>query len=285
VVGRFRERGVRFVEDVSAVPEGAIVVFSAHGIPPQLKAEAEERGLQWIDATCPLVTKVHAEASRYARKGFQVLLVGHEDHQEVIGTRGEAPDATIVVESAEDARRIEVNDPDKIVYLTQTTLSTDDAADIIGALKARFPNITEPKSETICYATTNRQQAVRELAPGCDLVLVDDVGEVDWSWFESKSYSDKPAREMRVLVTAGASAPEDLVAGLVRKLIERYDGKLLLGEVIEEDVEFGMPLTLRKVLRARGHDLGLRKVRVRPPEVTEDVYGAVPLTLGGEPLG
>ena len=311
VVDRFRGRGVRFVESLEGLPRGAIVVFSAHGIPPQLKAEAEERGLQWIDATCPLVTKVHAEASRYARKGFQVLLVGHEDHQEVIGTRGEAPDATIVVESAEDARRIEVDDPDKIVYLTQTTLSTDDAADIIGALKARFPNITEPKSETICYATTNRQQAVRELASGCDLVLVvgsknssnsvrlteiaqnlgvpgvlvDDVGDVDWSWFESKSYSDKPATEMRVLVTAGASAPEDLVAGLVRKLIERYDGKLLLGEVIEEDVEFGMPLTLRKVLRARGHDLGLRKVRVRPPEVTEDVYGAVPLTLGGEPLG
>ena len=172
VVGRFRDRGVVFVEGVDEVPSGAILVFSAHGIPPSVRARARERGLHAIDATCPLVTKVHSEAVRYARQGYQILLIGHRNHQEVIGTTGEAPGATQVVERAEDIAGLTVVDPEKLVYLTQTTLSTDDAGVVIAALKEAFPAIKSPPSEDICYATTNRQQAVRVLAAEADLVLV-----------------------------------------------------------------------------------------------------------------
>jgi 4-hydroxy-3-methylbut-2-enyl diphosphate reductase len=172
VVGRFRDRGVVFVEDVAEVPEGQIVVFSAHGISPAVRSAAKERGLRTIDATCPLVTKVHSEAIRYARQGYQILLVGHANHQEVVGTRGEAPEAIQIVESPADIPELRIDDPEKLVYLTQTTLSTDDAAVIIDALKRAFPAIKAPPSEDICYATTNRQQAVRLIAPHVDAVLV-----------------------------------------------------------------------------------------------------------------
>ena len=172
VVDRFIRKGVTFVESLDEVPKGSIVVFSAHGISPAVRAEARSRGLTAIDATCPLVTKVHAEAVRYARQGYQILLVGHKDHQEVIGTLGEAPDATQVVESPEDIPHLQISDASKLVYLTQTTLSTDDATVIINALKAAFPNIKEPPSSDICYATTNRQHAVRTVGPECDATLV-----------------------------------------------------------------------------------------------------------------
>lgn len=297
VVGRFVGRGVRFVDDIAEVPEGAIVVFSAHGISPAVRQAAKARGLTAIDATCPLVTKVHAEAIRYARQGYQILLVGHRNHQEVVGTSGEAPDATQVVESPECIAGLRIRDPNKLVYLTQTTLSTDDAGVIIQALKKAFPNIKAPPSEDICYATTNRQMAVRQIAPECDLVLVvgsknssnsvrlteiaanvgtpgrllDDVTEIDWSWF--------PRGDETVLVTAGASAPEDLVAGLCRALLARFGGQIEQRDVFEEDVEFAQPGALRKIMTERGIDPESRRIRVQAPVVTQDAYGAVPLTV------
>jgi 4-hydroxy-3-methylbut-2-enyl diphosphate reductase len=172
VVGRLQGRGVVFVDKLSDVPRGEIVVFSAHGVSPAIRREAADRGLTAIDATCPLVTKVHSEAVRYARQGYQILLIGHRDHQEVIGTSGEAPDAIQIVESPDDIPRLTVRDPERLVYLTQTTLSTDDAGVIIRELKKAFPRIKEPPSSDICYATTNRQHAVREVATACDVVLV-----------------------------------------------------------------------------------------------------------------
>ncbi len=292
VVNRFRDRGVVFVEDVNEVPHGAIIVFSAHGIPPTVRDRANERELRVIDATCPLVTKVHREAIRYAKLGFQILLVGHEDHQEVIGTRGEAPDATQVVESPADIPKLRIDDPQKLVYLTQTTLSTDDAAVIIDALKAAFPDIKSPPSGDICYATTNRQHAVRKLAPMCDMTLVvgsenssnskrlteisanagtpgrliDDANQIDYSWFDSP--------DQTILITAGASAPEDLVAEVCRNLLERYDGTIQTCDVFEEDVYFAQPLGLKKMMRARDIDPKSRTIRVMKPTISATSYGS-----------
>jgi 4-hydroxy-3-methylbut-2-enyl diphosphate reductase len=301
VVDRFKSRGVVFVEDVAEIPEGSIVVFSAHGISPAVRAQADARGLTSIDATCPLVTKVHSEAIRYARKGFQILLVGHRNHQEVIGTKGEAPDATQVVESPADIPNLTIHDPDKLIYLTQTTLSTDDAAVIIDALKAAFPTIQAPPSDDICYATTNRQHAVRQLAPRADLVLVvgsthssnsvrlteiaanagtpgrllDDAAGLDESWLRNPDGSMIDA----VLITAGASAPEDLVADLCKTLVERFGAQIEVADVFEEDVEFGLPGTLKKAMRGKGIDPADRRIRVHAPEITAELYGAVPLTV------
>jgi len=300
VVERFEGRGVRFVECIDEIPEGSVVVFSAHGIPPSVREQAAARNLTAIDATCPLVTKVHSRAIRYARQGYQILLVGHEDHQEIIGTRGEAPDQTQVVESPGDIASLTIDDPDKLVYLTQTTLSTDDAAVIIDALKEAFPNIKAPPSEDICYATTNRQQAVRTVAPSCDLVLVvgsrnssnsvrlaeiaqnagtparriDDVGELDPSW-----YGD----DATILLTAGASAPEDLVAEICRHFVDRCGATLHLADIFEESVEFGLPLTLKKMMEGMGVDHADRRVTVEAPTITRGQYGAtaVPLTVSG----
>lgn len=298
VVGRFRDRGVVFVESVEEPPEGAILVFSAHGIPPRVRRRAAERGLHAIDATCPLVTKVHSEAVRYARQGFQILLVGHRDHQEVIGTSGEAPEATQVVESPGDIPGLTIRDPDKLVYLTQTTLSTDDAAVIIDALKRAFPSIKAPPSEDICYATTNRQQAVRQLAPEADLVLV--VGSVNSSnsvrLTEIAENVGTPARLLddasglrdewfdgveAVLVTAGASAPEDLVAGVCRAIVERHGATIESRDVFDEDMEFALPGNLRRMMKDRGVPNADRRIRVHKPVVTEALYGAVPLTVEG----
>jgi 4-hydroxy-3-methylbut-2-en-1-yl diphosphate reductase len=304
VVGRFRGRGVVFVNDLAEVPVGGdgggggeIVVFSAHGVSPQVRQQAAARNLTAIDATCPLVTKVHSEAVRYARQGYQILLIGHASHQEVIGTRGEAPEAIQVVERPEDIAGLKIHDADRLVYLTQTTLSTDDAAVIIGALKRAFPNIKEPPSSDICYATTNRQHAVRELAPECDVVLVvgsrnssnsvrlteisrsagtpahllDDVGELRDEWF--------PTGEETVLLTAGASAPEDLVAGICRALVEQYQGRIEQRDIFDEDVEFALPAALKRLLRAEGREVPAGGVRVFKPLVTQELYGAVPLTV------
>lgn len=298
VVGRFRGRGVVFVDDLAQVPTGAVVVFSAHGIPPEIRAEAERRGLIAIDATCPLVTKVHSEAVRYARKGYQILLIGHADHQEVIGTRGEAPEATLVVESPEHAETIEVADSEKLVYLTQTTLSTDDAGEIIRVLKRRFPHIHEPGEPDICYATTNRQHAVRQIAPEVDVVLVvgsrnssnsvrlteiarnvgtpayllDDASELREDWLPKGGDSS-------VLITAGASAPEDLVAGLCRTLLEKFGGTLEQWDVVDESVEFALPLALRRLMKAEGVEVGSGMVTVGSGFAEGELYGAVPLTV------
>jgi 4-hydroxy-3-methylbut-2-enyl diphosphate reductase len=277
VVERFRRRGVHFVDELDEVPIGSIVVFSAHGVSPLIRDVAERRKLTAIDATCPLVTKVHTEAIRYARKGYQILLIGHADHQEVVGTRGEAPDAIQVVESPEDIPNLRIADPDKLVFLTQTTLSMDDATVIIRALKEAFPNIKDPPSEDICYATTNRQSAVRAIAPDCDLVLVvgsrnssnslrlteiaeavgtparllDDMSELEASWFDGVD---------TVLVTAGASAPEDLVQGVILELIERYGGEVEQHDVQRESVEFGLPGTLKKFMWSRDIDPSGRRI-------------------------
>ncbi len=296
VVNRFRERGVAFVEDVADVPEGSFVVFSAHGISPAVRAAAAERNLKTIDATCPLVTKVHMEAIRYAKRGYQILLIGHADHQEVVGTRGEAPDATQVVESPDDIPGLRIDDPDKLVYLTQTTLSTDDAAVIIDALKRAFPNIHHPPTEDICYATTNRQHAVRELAPSCDLtlvvgspnssnskrlteisanvgtpgVLVDDVTQLNPAWFEGVE---------RILVTAGASAPEDLVQQLCRTLVEEHGATLEVASLVDESVEFNLPGSLRQEMKRRGIDPKDRTIPFGKVEISRELYGAVPITV------
>ncbi len=305
VVERLRAKGARFVEDLGGVPPGSVVVFSAHGVSPAVREEARARGLTAIDATCPLVTKVHSRAVRYARQGFQIVLIGHRDHQEVIGTMGEAPERTQVVESPADIPGLRVEDPEKLVYLTQTTLSTDDAAVIIAALKEAFPGIKEPPDEDICYATTNRQHAVRTIAPHCDLVVVvgsrnssnsvrlteiaenagtravriDDVGELDPAWY--------PRGDETILLTAGASAPEDLVSAICRHFVERHGATLHLADVFEESVEFGLPLSLKRLMLERGIDPGDRKVKVEAPVVTAEAYGAaaVALTVSAKGVG
>jgi 4-hydroxy-3-methylbut-2-en-1-yl diphosphate reductase len=279
VVQRFRDRGVTFVESIDEVPDGSMLVFSAHGVSPAVRLKARAKGLTAIDATCPLVMKVHAEAIRYAKRGWQILLVGHRDHQEVIGTRGEAPDAIQVVERPEDIPGLVIQDPEKLVYLTQTTLSIDDAEVVIRALKQAFPRIHEPPSSDICYATTNRQTAVRLIAPEADFVLVvgsknssnsvrlteiamnggtrsrliDDAGELDPAWFEGVG---------TVLVTSGASVPEDLVHGVIEALIDRFGGEVEQRDVSDERVEFGLPGTLRELMRGRGVDPDTRRIRI-----------------------
>ena len=264
VVDDFRDRGVVFVDDICEVPDGCVVVYSAHGISPAIRADARRRQLIEVDATCPLVIKVHNEVQRFAKDGFSILFIGHARHDEAIGTVGEAPDAITVVESVEDVQRIDVKNPDKIAYVTQTTLSLYDAQRIIDALKVRFPNIKAPPKEDICYATTNRQNAVAEVAPEVDLVLVigsrnssnsqrlvetahqagkaayliDDQSELDPEWFEGVE---------TVLITAGASAPEHLVQDLVARLQREHDADSEVRTVAEEDVSFAPPKSLRSL--------------------------------------
>jgi 4-hydroxy-3-methylbut-2-en-1-yl diphosphate reductase len=311
VVGRFERRGVEFVDDLDLVPHGEILVFSAHGVSPEIRRQAAARGLTSIDATCPLVTKVHSEAIRYARQGYQILLIGHKEHQEVVGTRGEAPDAMQVVESPADIPALKIHDPERLVYLTQTTLSTDDAAVIINALKAAFPRIKEPPSSDICYATTNRQHAVRQLAPECDLVLVvgstnssnsvrlteisqnvgtpayllDDVSELREEWFVPKDSKTQDQKTLTVLLTAGASAPEDLVAGICRELARRYQATLEARDIFEEDVEFALPVALKRAMREHGQEPPTGGIRVSKPILTPELYGAVPLTVSASSPG
>ncbi len=271
VVRRFEERGVTFVDGIDEVPSDSIVVFSAHGISPQVREEARKRRLTAIDATCPLVTKVHMEAIRYARDGYQILLIGHNGHDEVVGTVGEAPDAIQVVESPEHIPSLRIHNPNRLVYLTQTTLSLDDAEVIIHALRKAFPNIKAPPSDDICYATTNRQTAVRCIAPDCDLVLVvgsrnssnsvrlteiaqaagttayllDDMSELRREWFENVE---------SVLITSGASAPEDLVREILAELIDNHNASVQQYDVYDERIEFGLPQSLKELMRERGVD-------------------------------
>jgi 4-hydroxy-3-methylbut-2-enyl diphosphate reductase len=264
VVDDFRHRGVVFVDDVREVPDGSVVVYSAHGISPAVRAESNRRNLVEVDATCPLVIKVHNEVQRFAREGYSIVFIGHAKHDEAVGTVGEAPDAITVVESPEDVERLQVKNPQKIAYVTQTTLSVYDAQRIINALKARFPHIKAPPKEDICYATTNRQNAVAEVAPEVDLVLVigsrnssnsqrlvetaheagkaayliDDQTELDPTWFDGVE---------TVLITAGASAPEHLVQDLVARLVREHGAEAEVRTVAEEDVSFAPPKSLRSL--------------------------------------
>ncbi|HLY17264.1 MAG TPA: 4-hydroxy-3-methylbut-2-enyl diphosphate reductase [Bryobacteraceae bacterium] len=264
VVDELREAGAIFVEEIDEVPPGARAIFSAHGVAPEVRRQAAARGLEVIDATCPLVTKVHLEAVHFARKGYSVVLIGHSHHDEVIGTLGEVPDSSYLVETVEEVDRLRVPDPSRVRYLTQTTLSLDETRDIIERLKQRFPLIEGPPAQDICYATENRQMAVKGVARYCDLLLVvgsqnssnskrlvevsanlgvpahlvNDYTEVDAAWLN----------EVRnVAVTAGASAPENLVEQLVGFLRNRGFHRVEEVELVDEDVRFSLPAELTRV--------------------------------------
>ena len=264
VVDRFRREGVVFVDSPDEVPEGAHLLYSAHGVSPEIRRIADQRKLQTIDATCPLVTKVHLEAIRYAKQGYTILLIGHDGHDEVLGTMGEAPHAIKLVETPEDVDRLEIDDNAKLAYLTQTTLSVDDANRIIARLRARFPQIANPPKEDICYATQNRQEAVKLLSREADIVLVlgsrnssnsqrlaelskesgvqahliDGAADIDVDWFRG---------DETVLVTAGASAPELVVQDCIEFLRKRFGATVEPRVVREEEVHFPLPRELRLV--------------------------------------
>jgi 4-hydroxy-3-methylbut-2-enyl diphosphate reductase len=265
VVRELEERGAVFVENENDVPVGETVVFSAHGIAPSVLENSAARNLQTIDATCPLVAKVHVQARRYAADGYTVILIGHAGHEEVVGTMGEAPGAIVLVESVKDVAALPYGDKARLAYVTQTTLSVDETADVIRALRARFPSIHAPKKEDICYATSNRQWAVKEmlgeielllvvgsrnssnsnrlvetaLAGGVPSYLIDDASEIDHSWLDGVSV---------VGVTSGASAPEKLVAGVCDWFRARGVTEIVPHSLLEEDVEFRLPAELRREL-------------------------------------
>jgi 4-hydroxy-3-methylbut-2-en-1-yl diphosphate reductase len=268
VVEQLRERGAVFVDQETEVPEGETVVFSAHGVAPAVHRNAETRALRTIDATCPLVTKVHVEARKFAEQGYTIVLVGHAGHEEVEGTMGEAPESIVLIETEADVDELEVADPDRVAYISQTTLSVDETKAIIARLRERFPNITGPRTDDICYATTNRQAAVRQMARECDLVLVigsanssnsnrlvevardhgaeshliDSEAGVREEWLEGKRV---------VGITSGASAPEELVQRLVEFFRERGTEDVSEFEVVQEDVRFMLPREIRRELAAR----------------------------------
>ena len=265
VVDELRSRGAVFVESESEVPRDATVVFSAHGVAPSVIANARRRRLNTIDATCPLVTKVHVEAKKFAAEGYTIVLVGHEGHEEVEGTMGEAPDRIVLIESVEDVDRLEVEDPDRMAYISQTTLSVDETRAIINRLRERFPAIIGPRTDDICYATTNRQAAVKQLARECDLVLVigsrnssnsNRLVEVARECGCQSHLIDHPdhVREewlegMRVIgITSGASAPEELVQGLVGFFRDRGTREVRELEVVQEDVRFMLPKAIRQAM-------------------------------------
>jgi 4-hydroxy-3-methylbut-2-en-1-yl diphosphate reductase len=270
VVEQLRERGAVFVDELDeAVPEGALTVFSAHGVSPAVHADAAARKLQTIDATCPLVTKVHREALKFASDGYTIVLIGHSGHEEVEGTMGEAPDAIVLVETEADVDALEVPDPGKVAYVTQTTLSVDETLSIIARLKAKFPAIVGPRTDDICYATTNRQAAVKQMAPHCDLVLVigsrnssnsNRLVEVALEHGAPASYLIDNETEIRdewldgvevIGITSGASAPEELVDRLVAFLRERGVSDVQEFEVVQEDVRFMLPKTIRQAVAAQ----------------------------------
>jgi len=265
VVRELEKRGAIFVDQETEVPEGEMVVFSAHGVAPSVHANAAMRNLRTIDATCPLVTKVHVEARKFAADGYTIVLVGHEGHEEVEGTMGEAPERTVLVQTEADVDQLEVEDPERIAYITQTTLSVDETSSIIARLKEKFPHATGPKTDDICYATTNRQAAVKELAKHCDLVLVigstnssnsnrlvevarehgadsyliDNHLQVDTGWLDGVE---------TVGITSGASAPEELVEKLVNFFQERGASEVSELRTVNEDVRFMLPGEIRKEL-------------------------------------
>lgn len=263
VVERFRRLGAVFVNRVDEVPEGALLFYSAHGVSPEVRFQAAQRRLRTVDATCPLVTKVHREAIRFAREGYTIILIGHAGHDEVLGTMGEAPEAMVLVETEKDVDRLVVRDPTRVAYLTQTTLSVDEVSRIVDRLRQRFPAIVGPPRDDICYATQNRQAAVRELAQQADVVLVigsqnssnsrrlaeiarscgvpawliDDPSQLVPDWFHQGA---------TVVVTAGASAPESLVAECVQWLQDRFGATVESAAVRTENVHFPLPRELRQ---------------------------------------
>jgi 4-hydroxy-3-methylbut-2-enyl diphosphate reductase len=263
VVEGLENKGAIFVEELEEVPDDRPVIFSAHGVPKSVPAEAERRALLYVDATCPLVSKVHLEAERHYAQGHLILLIGHAGHPEVVGTMGQVPEgAVVLVETIEDARQIQVPDPNRVAFVTQTTLSVDDTQAIVAALRERFPNIAQPRKEDICYATTNRQEAVKSIAARCEIVfvvgapnssnskrlvevarsggaqrsfLVQSVADIDWHSLEGVQ---------TVGLTAGASAPESLVTGVIDAFKARYDVTLRLEETAVENVHFKLPRLL-----------------------------------------
>ena len=277
VVNELAEKGAIFVNEIEEVPAGQRVIYSAHGVSPAVREASKARGLKVIDATCPLVTKVHVEAVKFAKQGYSLVLVGHRDHDEIEGTLGEAPEATQVVSNVEEVEALSVPDPDRVAYLTQTTLSLDEARDIIHALKVKFPNIVGPHTQDICYATENRQVAVRNVAPGANLVLVvgstnssnsnrlvevsnnlgtqayliDNSAAIDPKWLEGVD---------SVAVTAGASAPEVLVEDVINYLQLNGYSSVEEVEVMPENVRFGLP---PEIIQAIGGAGGGQPVPVR----------------------
>jgi 4-hydroxy-3-methylbut-2-enyl diphosphate reductase len=268
VVAQLRERGAVFVEELDdSIPEGAVTVFSAHGVSPAVHADASRRGLRTIDATCPLVTKVHREALKFAGEGYTIVLIGHAGHEEVEGTMGEAPEHIVLVETEADVDALEVEDPTKVAYISQTTLSVDETRAIIARLREKFPGITGPRTDDICYATTNRQLAVKQMAEQCDLVLVigsqnssnsqrlvdvardygadahliDNEAQVRDEWLEGARV---------VGISSGASAPEELVRRLVEFFRARGVREVSEFEVLREDVRFMLPKTIRQAMAA-----------------------------------
>ncbi|MFT4294787.1 MAG: 4-hydroxy-3-methylbut-2-enyl diphosphate reductase [Micropruina sp.] len=267
VVEDLEARGAIFVEELDEVPEGSTVVFSAHGVSPAVHAEAAERSLKTIDATCPLVTKVHSEARRFANQGLQILLIGHAGHEEVEGTAGEAPEHITLVETPEDVADVEIGDPAKVAWLSQTTLSVDETWETVGKLREKFPQLIDPPSDDICYATQNRQSAVKQIAADADLVIVvgsrnssnsvrlvevaleagakashrvDNAGEIDEAWLEGVQ---------SVGVTSGASVPDELVQGVLEFLQERGYPAAVEERLTEENLVFALPPELRRDLR------------------------------------
>ena len=269
VVEDFTGRGVRFVNDLDEVPHGQVVVFSAHGVSPAIRSQAVQRKLRVVDATCPLVTKVHAEVLRFAAQGHTIIFIGHRNHDEAVGTVGEAPESILVVEDASEVAGLRVADESKVAYVTQTTLSVLVAAWIIAALRRRFPAIKAPPRDDICYATTNRQSAVSQLATEADLVLVvgsqnssnsrrlvetanaagteahlvDDESEIEPTWLAGRRC---------VVVTAGASAPEHLVQQVLRRLERDFAGVVETRTLVEEDVAFELPRSLKSLAVLNG---------------------------------
>ncbi len=267
VVAELRQRGAIFVDQETEVPEGSTVVFSAHGVAPSVHANAAQRGLFALDATCPLVTKVHVEAKKFADEGYTIVLIGHAGHEEVEGTMGEAPEHMVLIETEDDVQRLDVENPQRLAYLTQTTLSVDETRTIINKLREKFPAIIGPRTDDICYATTNRQAAVKQMAEQCDLVLVigssnssnsnrlvevardhgadshliDNAAQVREEWLAGKRV---------VGITSGASAPEALVQELVAFFRERGTQDVAEFEVIKEDVRFMLPKIIRRELAA-----------------------------------
>jgi 4-hydroxy-3-methylbut-2-en-1-yl diphosphate reductase len=264
VVRTLEERGAIFVEETEAVPEGSVVVFSAHGVAPGVREEAKDRGLRTIDATCPLVTKVHNEARRFAAQDYDILLIGHEGHEEVIGTTGEAPGNIHLIDGPDGSDSVEVRDPAKVAWLSQTTLSVDETTETVAELRKRFPLLLDPPSDDICYATQNRQVAVKQIAAESDVVivvgspnssnsvrlvevardagasaayLVDDASGVEQSWLDGVN---------TVGLTSGASVPEDLVAGVLARLAESGFADVEEVEAVRERMVFGLPRELRK---------------------------------------
>jgi 4-hydroxy-3-methylbut-2-enyl diphosphate reductase len=264
VVRSLEQRGAVFVEETEEVPEGAVVVFSAHGVAPQVRDDAKERNLRTIDATCPLVTKVHSEARRFAAQGYDILLIGHDGHEEVVGTAGEAPASIHLVDGPAESDSVQVRDPEKVAWLSQTTLSVDETKETVTALRERFPNLLDPPSDDICYATQNRQTAVKQISADCDLLivvgsanssnsvrlvevaldagarasyLVDDASAVDLAWLDGVT---------TVGVTSGASVPEDLVTGVLGKLAENGFGDVEEIEAVKERMVFALPRELRQ---------------------------------------